>query len=248
MATARLKLPPTDPTEYPVSDDVGEDSLQRFIAELLRPLLEQLCASRRETAFVGADQFIYWKQFAPKKSLAPDVYVLPGVSPKRRVRVWKVWETGIVPSFALEVVSDDDRKDTEDSPRRYDELGVGELVIFDPDHRARRDGVRFRVYRRLPRRGLVLVEATNEDRVRSKALSCWLRAVGAGDATRLRVGLGPRGEKLMPTDAERAEEAAERADRAAERADRAAERADKAEAELAALRARLAKAERRKQR
>ena len=242
MATARNALSTSDPTEYPVDDGVGEDLLQRLIAEVLRPLIAALLASRGDKALVGADQFIYWKQFAPTKSVAPDVYVLPGVAPNQRVRSWKVWETGIVPSFALEIVSDDHRKDADDSPRRYDELGVAELVIFDPDYEARRDGIRFRTYRRLPKRGLVLFEATNQDRVKSKVLGCWLCAVGDGDETRLRLGLGPRGDDLLATDTERATAEAERATAEAERAD--AERAarQRAEAELAKLRAELARA------
>jgi Uma2 family endonuclease len=194
-----------DPTVYPVEDDVGEDLLQTLIAEMLRPLIAALFAKRGEKALVGADQYIYWQQYAPRKVVAPDIYVLPGVDPDTRVRSWKVWETGIVPSFALEIVSADDKKDVELSPERYDELGTPEVVIFDPEHTQRDDGVRFRVHRRLARRGLTLVEATNADRVRSKALGCFLRVVGSGAKTRLRVGLGKDGEELLPTQAERAE-------------------------------------------
>jgi hypothetical protein len=226
VAPARDRFAAHDPTVYPVSDDVGEDLLLRLIAEMLRPLLAAFLASRGVKALVGADQFIYWEQFEPTRTIAPDVYVLPGVAPEERVRSWKVWETGVVPSFALEIVSGDLQKDTE-AARRYEELGVGELVVFDPDFAQRRDSVRFRVHRRLARRGLVLIEATNADRVRSKALGCFLRSVGEGAATRLRVGLGPRGDELLPTETERAN---------TERALR-----EEAEAELAKLRAELAK-------
>ena len=223
---ARTRPSAPDPTVYPIEDDVGEDSLQRFIAEVFRPLVAALLASRGIKAFAGADQFIYWKQFSPTKCIAPDVYVLPGVAPTARVRAWKVWETGIVPSFALEIMSADDQKDVEASPRRCDELGVRELVVFDPEPETRQDGVRFRVFRRVGKRGLVLVEVSNGDRVRSKVLDCWLRATGEGSETRLRIGLGPRGGTLMPTDQERAGIDADRADRA--------------EGELRKLRAQLA--------
>src|SRR5262249_36104050 len=70
-----------DPTHYPIEDDVGERSLQRFIAELLRPLVERWLQSRAEHVFVGADQFIYYEQYSPKKCVSPDVYVLPGEPP-----------------------------------------------------------------------------------------------------------------------------------------------------------------------
>src|SRR4051812_20720671 len=87
----------SDPTLYPVDQSVGQDSLQIFIAELLRPLIAALCASRGDQAFVGADQFIYYEQFHPDKVVAPDIYVLLGVSSEVCVPSWKVWQTGIVP-------------------------------------------------------------------------------------------------------------------------------------------------------
>jgi hypothetical protein len=68
---------------------VGEDILQRWIIELLRPLLQRWLEQRRVKAFVGVDQFVYWKQHDPHKRVAPDLYVLPGVSPTTWVRSWK---------------------------------------------------------------------------------------------------------------------------------------------------------------
>jgi Uma2 family endonuclease len=69
--------------------------------------------------------------------------VLPGVAPGTRVRSWKVWKTGVVPSFALEIVSRDVEKDYEDAPRAYAELGAQELVIFDPDYERQPHRVRW---------------------------------------------------------------------------------------------------------
>src|ERR1700687_1414402 len=126
--TARARA--EDPTVYPVGDDRGEETLQTWILEILRPLLERFLASKKRPWFVGADQFIYWAQYDPMRSVAPDIYVLPGVEPGIRFPCWKFWETGIVPTFALEVVSKDRVKDYEDAPRRYDQLGVEELAIF----------------------------------------------------------------------------------------------------------------------
>jgi hypothetical protein len=67
-----------DPTVYPVDESMGEGLLQRRIIELLRPLIERWLAVRKQTALVGADQFIYWKQYDPHVRVSPDVYVLPG--------------------------------------------------------------------------------------------------------------------------------------------------------------------------
>ena len=115
--------------------------------------------------------------------------------------------------------------------------------------------MRCQVFRRLKRRGFVRVEATQGDRVRSKVLGAWLRAVGQHDAVRLRLGLGSEGEVLYPTEAE-AERAAKESERAAKESERAAkevERAAKeserdgrlaAEAEITRLLALLAKHQR----
>jgi hypothetical protein len=99
------------------------------------------------------------------------------------------------------VVSQDWLKDYRDSPEPYAELGVRELMIFDPEWAERpSERLRWQVYRRLAKRGFVRVEANNGDRVRSKVLGCWLRAVGDDlDSLRLRLATGPQGEALVPT-------------------------------------------------
>ncbi len=216
---------PPDPTVYPAEDDVGEEIIQRWICELLRPLLDRFLRERGERAFVGADQFVYWRQHDPRCCVSPDVYVMPGVEPDAPVKIWKVWEDRVVPSFALEVVSEDRRKDYERSPERHGELGTSELVIFDPHSREGRDRVRWQVYRQLPKRGFAQVARTDADRVRSRSLRCFLRETGQGPTTRIRIATGSRGETLYATDAERAEH---------EHA-----RAEAAEAELARVRAEL---------
>ena len=91
---------------YPVEDDVGEEIIQRWICELLRPLLERFLLERGGRAFVGADQFVYWRQYEPTCCVSPDVYVMPGVDPATPVKTWKVWEDRVVPSFALEIVAE----------------------------------------------------------------------------------------------------------------------------------------------
>src|SRR5207249_4093963 len=79
------------------------------------------------------------------------------------------------------------------APVRYEALGVDELVIFDPDAAERNEGFRWQVFRRLKRRGFVCVERTNADRISSRVLGCWLRAVGEDQELRLRLGTGPAG-------------------------------------------------------
>jgi Uma2 family endonuclease len=248
MASVALKLPEPeppphrvyDPTFYPTEEKVGEDSLQRFILELLRPLIERWYAQLGKPTFVGADQFIYYAHRHPSKVVAPDIYVLPGVPPGRRIKSWKTWKTGIVPSLAIEVVtSDDHEKDYREAPERYAELGVNELIVFDPDFEKNEDRVRWQRYRKL-KRSFALVESTDADRIRSRVLGCFLRVVGEGDAARVRLGTAPTGDVLVLTEAE-AERAAKEAERAAKEAERAAKEAERAakEAERAAKEAAL---------
>ncbi len=234
MSSAAPKLDVAeDRTVYPIEDDMGEGSLQRFISELLRMLVERWLEAQGKPTFVGADQYFYWEQYNPRECISPDVYVLPGVALGTAIGAWKVWEMGCVPSFALEVVSQDVDKDYLTSPAKYARLGVEELVVFDPDYMLSPTRFRFQVFRK-NKRGLIRVEATNADRVKSKVLGCHLRAVGVGDNRRVRIGSGFNGETLFPTDAEAREQA--EADREQAEADR--ERAEAAAQEQRAGRER----------
>lgn len=208
---------------------MGEESLQRFICELLRPLIERFLLAKKKPAFVGADQFIYYRKHDPRGRVAPDVYVLAGVRPGRRIRTWKTWLDGAPPSFALEVVSGDVEKDYAKSPERHDECGVSELVVFDPDFEEERDRIRFQVFRRVGKRGLVRVLATNDDRIASKTLGCHIVAVGAGEGMRLRLGVGKQGDELFPTEEEfqRGEKERERGEKERERGEKERERSEK---------------------
>jgi hypothetical protein len=202
MTVTACKLDdPHDPTVYPIEDDVGEGSLQRFISEMFRALVEQWLKSQGKPTFVGADQFFYWKQYDPSEGIAPDVYVLPGAPLDIRVGCWKTWEDGFVPSFVFEIVSRDIDKDYRRSPVKYARLGVEELVVFDPDFQDAPRRVRWQIFRKTEE-GFFLVLETNADRVWSNVLGCHLRVVGEGAGMRVRIAHGPEGETLLPTDAE----------------------------------------------
>lgn len=102
-----------------------------------------------------------------------------------------------------------------------------------------RKRVRWQVYRRVRGRGFVRVFAAMGDRVESHALGCWLRLVDEGGNPRLRLGTGPHGDALVPTDAERAAQERAAQERAAK--DAAQARAEAVEAELVRLRALIAR-------
>jgi len=239
------------PIIYPETDRMGEGELQRLIAELLRPLLAEFLASRGIVAHVGADQFLYFVEGFPTERVAPDIYVLPGVAQSRVQPSWKVWELDAPPSFVLEVVSRDVAKDYEDVPVACDRMGVEELIVFDPEaplapgRVVRRDleRVRFQLFQRKEGR-LARVAATNDDRVESRWLGAWIRAVGQGTEVRLRVGVGSDGEELVPTAGERAEAEHARAETASARAEAESARAEAAERRVAELLEELARVRR----
>jgi Uma2 family endonuclease len=215
-----------DPTIYREEDDVGEHEIQTYILELLRPLVERYLRELGRHAHVGSDQYLYWREHDPQACVAPDLYVLPGVRQDIAIGVWKVWETGVVPDLVIEVVGTDPHKDYDLSPRRYAEIGVTELIVFDPFPGPERTS--FAVYRR-EHGSFRQVESTNDDRVWSKRLTCWVRRVGDAAAMRLRLALGEHGDALFPTgeEAERTAKEQERAQKEHERAEKEHERAEK---------------------
>ncbi len=221
---------------------MGEDIVQRWIVELLRPLIQRWLQTQGELAFVGADQFIYFEQFNPHRRVSPDVYVLPGVAPDCYVRSWKVWESGVVPSFALEVVSTNWEKDYCQSPLAHAELGTSELLIFDPCFNERREGVRWQRFVRTEAGQFPMVERSNSLSVESQTLGCFLRAVGEYPQVRLRLTEAKDSAILFPT-AEEVERQAKEAERQAKEAERQAKEAERQakEAERQAKEAALAR-------
>jgi hypothetical protein len=243
------RKPTVSALDLPDTDNMGESILQALISELLRPLIARFLRQKGVRAFVGADQFFYFDAEDITKRIAPDVYVLPGLEEPREERVWCTWKLKELPSFAFEIVGRDVAKDYEDAPVDYKALGVRELVVYDPDWTPRsRSRVRWQVWRQVKRRGLVCVLKSNEDRVESRVLGCFLRVVGEGGERRVRLATGRFGDELVPTDeelaaqaldaiaresaerarretAERAREDAERERQTAEREREAAERA-----------------------
>lgn len=217
---------------YPVCDFRGESGLQTFVIQVLLDLLRDYAAQLERPVFVNSNQFFYYKKGDPRAVVAPDVYTIDGVTMHpSQVRCWKTWEPEAKPpTLAIEVVSDEYRKDYADTMlERYQQLGVRELVRYDPSHRGRKNRELLAHFVR-EESGQLVRRPVFGERLQLVSYDLWL-IPHAKDA--LRLGVGPKGRSLWPTAAERA--AAE-----AERADAADERAAAAEAELARLRAELA--------
>jgi len=105
--------------------DVHRDWLFRII-ELLRLFFTG------QWVYVSGNLLIYYVEGDPKKSVAPDVFVVKHCDPRQR-RNFKVWEEGRGPAFVLEVTSKKTRRqDLGTKKEKYAQLGVVEYVFYDP--------------------------------------------------------------------------------------------------------------------
>jgi Uma2 family endonuclease len=241
--------PPESEVVYPVFAKRGKTWLKYYIIRELTPLLEDFLAAQGRQVMVGADQFFYYRRGDPRANVSPDVYVItdePAFRPD--VGCWKVWEhDGKVPSLALEVVSGEYLKDYSDVMiERYEQLGVRELVRYDPEF-ALRSTRQLMTHWVRDADGRLAPRPSPADRVRSVCFGFWI--VRQANQS-LRLGLDPDGGELWPTVAERARAEAAAAKAAAGAAGAAAAAAavqaqaaerERNEAELARLRAELAR-------
>lgn len=222
-----------DTVHYPVSDDMGESSLQLLVIHVLLDLLRDYFAALERPVFVGANQFFYYKRGDAGAVVAPDVYTIDDEEiPAWGVKSWKTWEhDGKGPTLAIEVVSDEYAKDYADTVlERYQALGVRELVRYDPGALGRKHRERFAHYVR-DDRGKLARRVTSDNRVRLLSYDFWL-VHHLHDM--LRVGVGPKGASLWPTSAERIAAAEAEVKAAAEAQAEASEAQSRAEAERAA--------------
>jgi len=125
---------PSDRIFYPDSDgqpmaesDATRDYLL-YCVEVLR-----LYFKSRLNVYVSGNLFIYYEEGNPKASVSPDVFVIFGVSNRKR-RSYKTWqEGGKLPDFVLEITSrSTKRQDEEEKPRLYANLGIEEYFQYDP--------------------------------------------------------------------------------------------------------------------
>ena len=122
-----------DDVYYPESDGKPMAETEIHVEETIYLLVALKDRYRdAQDVYVGGDMFLYYVEGDPKKVVAPDVFVVPGV-PKRKRRIYKLWEEGRPPALIVEVTSADTRK--EDLGRKkalYERLGVAEYILYDP--------------------------------------------------------------------------------------------------------------------
>jgi Uma2 family endonuclease len=120
---------------YPESDgepmaetDVHRDHISDAIDSL------RLHFQDEDDVYVSGNIMFYYVEGDPKKVISPDVMVVRGVEKKQR-RIYKLWLEGKPPEVVFEFSS---RKTWNDDLivklRRYEEMGVKEYYVFDPEY------------------------------------------------------------------------------------------------------------------
>ena len=227
---------PTVAVEYPSGDGkpMAETWIHVRAIMWLHQALEDFFRDRQDV-FVASDIFWYWEEGNPAARISPDVMAVLGVRPRdpRERRSFFTWEEGgVIPAVVFEMASRG-TVDEDLGPKfwRYEELGVREYFLFDPEGTHLVPVVQgFRLNRSAYRR-ILMVEGELESE-----LGFRMRV----EDTMLRL-IDNRTGQPIPTRAEAADAARAAADAARAAADAERRRADELQAEVERLKAQLQK-------
>ncbi|MBY0460711.1 MAG: Uma2 family endonuclease [Gemmataceae bacterium] len=224
-----MAAPVAPAVEYPSSDGqpMAETGIHVQAIMWLHQALQDFFRDKPDT-FIASDMLWYWEQGNPDRRVAPDVMVVPGVGGHQR-RSFLSWEEkGAIPAIVFEMAS----RGTVDEDLTtkfflYEELGVREYVLFDPE--GTNMIPRFQSYR---------LNGTAYRRLRDHELTSELGFGLRAEDTRLRLIDLPTGQPI-PTRAEAVEAARQLAEAERQKAEAEKRRADVLQAEVERLRARL---------
>jgi Uma2 family endonuclease len=198
--------------------------------------------------YVSGNLFLYYEEGAPEKVIAPDFFVVRGV-PRGERRTFKLWKEGKGPALVIELTSKSTATEDRGNKRVvYEEIGVQEYFIFDPEGSQRRPSIA--AFRRSGEYFLPADPLRVEGGVEVFSIRVLGLELHASQGT-LRF-VDPRTARPLPipteayraaeSERERAESERERAESERERAESERERANRAEAELVKLREEIARA------
>ncbi len=122
-----------EPIYYPDTDGepMAESDFQRKPLTYLVEALD-LYFQAHQQVYVSGNLLIYYDEGNPKKSVAPDVFVVFGV-PKREHDIYQTWVEGKGPDLVIEITSRSTRHvDEKVKPDLYRRLGVLEYIQYDP--------------------------------------------------------------------------------------------------------------------
>ncbi|QEL20325.1 Uma2 family endonuclease [Limnoglobus roseus] len=215
---------PTAEIEYPSEDGepMAETPIHAEAMMLLHQALQDFYADRSDV-FIATDAFWYWEEGNPEARVAPDVMVVPGVGQRDRRSFFSWEDNGAVPAVVFEFASRGTyQTDEEDKFFLYEELGVREYFLFDPEG----------AYLSTPLKGYRLGEVYGRLRPTDGMIESLLGFKLRAEGRMLRL-YDARNNVPIPTRLERADAERQRAD--AER-----QRADQLQAEVERLKAILA--------
>jgi Uma2 family endonuclease len=150
---------------------------------------------------------VYWNARDARRALSPDVFVKLDV-PQSSFGSWQTWGDGGTPELAVEIISpnEGDGIAWDEKLARYHELGVKELVRFDPDARV---GQRVRAWDRV--RDDLVERQIEGDRSSCLTLGLnWTVGAAAGEPVGLRL-VNDAG-RVLPAPEEAAEARADTAE------------------------------------
>lgn len=210
---------------YPSSDGkpMAETDLHRKLLMALLQIIEHHFRLD-DDIYVSGDLLIYYKMGDVTKSVAPDIFVVRGVSKKLR-NTYLTWEESHTPDFVLELASPSTfRHDLTGKKALYESvLKVEEYYIYDPLARMQPHFVGFR-----------LVDGVYEEMQFVNArLPSSVLGLELGERAGVLGIYDPATKQWLEPPEERAEQAEERAERAEKRAEQESFARQHAEAELA---------------
>ena len=120
--------------EYPSSDGqpMAETPVHRDVMIDAIQILTRHFAERSDV-YVSGNMLMYYEEGNPRKSVAPDVFVVVGASRDKDRDTYLMWREPKAPDFVLEITSKSTRKNDLVTKRAlYETLGVAEYFLFDP--------------------------------------------------------------------------------------------------------------------
>jgi Uma2 family endonuclease len=132
METITITVP-HQKIEYPESDGkpMAETDIHINALIYLREALKDYFRDEPQV-YVAGNMLLYYEEGDPLALVAPDVFVVKGISKKER-RIYKLWEEGRAPNVVIEISSRLTRLEDLGNKRvLYAMLGVQEYFLFDP--------------------------------------------------------------------------------------------------------------------
>ena len=130
LTATQITYPETD--GMPLPDGEYQAPIYRKIVETLDTRF-----SNPPSVRVNGDTFIYYEEGNPRRTVAPDCYVVFGLSEEahesiRRNNTYLLWEVGKMPEFVMEIGSPSTAsKDMKEKRDLYADLGVKEYWRYD---------------------------------------------------------------------------------------------------------------------